>query len=670
MGVRALHLLAAKTSATSTQPGSERVMALRDLTERLIERFPFLKQVMGDRPEIELPAFGVSLAFHLAMITVLGTIGLAAHQEAQIPQIQADMLDTTLPEFNRVEIQELNTDPSTPLARAEEASTAPVIGASMGNPVVLAASAATSASGAPAAISAKVDVRRPTDLPLPAMASTLGDIVEIKGNGAEHVGDVEGAVDRIAIELVRRLERGRTLVVWAFDSSGSLQVERERLSKHIDGVYSHIKELDRDKLAADGGLLTMVVAFGEGRKAMLNEPTADSATVISAIGEVPLDTTGVESTFQTVGEIVTKWAKYKDDKGNTYQTVVIVVTDEVGDDEPFLEEAIARANKSKVPIYVLGSAAMFGRIDGRMNYTDPKTKHTFYNVPVRQGPESVSLEQIRLPFWYDGPQYDFLDAGFGPYALSRMAGATGGIYFVTRLGAGNISFDPNAMREYRPDWTSRQRYEADLSKHPLRQAVLAAANVTHANKLPNQPALVFPPVDGPEFKDTMKENQALAARTEYTVDEALGPITSAVKSRDRETSRRWQAHYDLIRGRLLAVKIRCREYNWACAQMVKEAPKFTKPSSNAWRLVPDEEIHYSDKAKVAGDEARKLLTRVVEDHPGTPWALLAKRELKDPLGFKWVETTLPPRPKPRDMAAAKKAMPKGEMPKPPPVPKL
>ncbi len=646
-------------------------MALRDLTERLIGRFPILKKVLGERPELELPAIGVSLAFHLALLTVLGTIGLAAHHEAKNAELQADMVDTSLPEFNRIEIQELNIDPTKALVRAEDASTAPTLGAAMGNPVVLASAAAPVAGGTTAAsITAKVDVRRPNDLPLPAMASTLGDIVEIKGNGAEHVGDVEGAVDRIAVEMIRRLERGRTLVVWAFDSSGSLQVERERLSKHIDGIYSHIKELDRDKLASDGGLLTMVVAFGERRKAMLNEPTADPAAVTSAIRDVPLDTTGIESTFQTVSEIVTKWGKFKDDKGSTYQTVVIVVTDEVGDDEPMLEEAIAKATKAKVPIYVLGSAAMFGRVEGRMNYTDPKTKQTFYNVPVRQGPESVELEQIRLPFWYDGPQYDFLDAGFGPYALSRMAGATGGIYFVTRMGAGNISFDPNAMREYRPDWTSRQRYEGDIEKHPLRKAVLSAAFITHGNKLPNQPALVFPPIDGPEFKDTMKDNQALAARTEYTVDEALVPISAVVKSRDRETSRRWQAHYDLIRGRLLAVKIRCREYNWACAQMVKDAPKFTKPSSNAWRLVPDEEIHYSDKAVAAGQEARKLLKRVVDDHPGTPWALLAKRELKDPLGFKWIETTLPPRPKPRDMPASKKAMQKGEMPKPQAPPKL
>ena len=39
------------------------------------------------------------------------------------------------------------------------------------------------------------------------------------------------------------------------------------------------------------------------------------------------------------------------------------------------------------------------------------------------------LEQIRLPFWYNGPQFDILEAGFGPYALSRLANETGGIYF-------------------------------------------------------------------------------------------------------------------------------------------------------------------------------------------------------------------------------------------------
>ncbi len=138
--------------------------------------------------------------------------------------------------------------------------------------------------------------------------------------------------------------------------------------------------------------------------------------------------------------------------------------------------------------------------------------------------------------------------------------------------------------------------------------------------------------------------------------------------RDRETSRRWQAHYDLIRGRLLAMKVRCYEYNWACARMKKDPLKFSNPRFNAWRLDPDQAIQYSDKAVTAGKEAQKLLHRVIEEHPATPWAVLAQRELKDPLGFKWVEISVQAR-RPRDENAAKKKKDPGPA-KPQQPPKL
>ena len=101
------------------------------------------------------------------------------------------------------------------------------------------------------------------------------------------VGGVEGAVDRIAIEILRQLEQGRTLVVWAFDASGSLQAERQRLGKHIETVYTHINQLDESHLSADSGLLTMVVAFGHDRQAMLPKPTAERSEIIEAINERP-----------------------------------------------------------------------------------------------------------------------------------------------------------------------------------------------------------------------------------------------------------------------------------------------------------------------------------------------------------------------------------------------
>jgi hypothetical protein len=184
------------------------------------------------------------------------------------------------------------------------------------------------------------------------------------------------------------------------------------------------------------------------------------------------------------------------------------------------------------------------------------------------------------------------------------------------------------------------------------------------------PSLFFPPADSPEFKELMGVNQGVAERTAYTVDEALAPINQVVNLRDRETSRRWQAHYDLIRGRLLAMKVRCHEYNWVCARMKKDPQKFSSSKFNAWRLVPDQEIQYSDKAAAAGREAQSLLRRVVEDHPATPWALLAQRELENPLGFKWMETYVPPRPRNRDNDAAKRKNKNMSEAKPPQMPKL
>ena len=78
-------------------------------------------------------------------------------------------------------------------------------------------------------------------------------------------------------------------------------------------------------------------------------------------------------------------AATKTSHNQTYRTMVIVVTDEVGDDEERLEDAIAQAQKAKVPVYVLGSQAIFGRTEGHVDYVDPKTKHLFRNVPGAAG---------------------------------------------------------------------------------------------------------------------------------------------------------------------------------------------------------------------------------------------------------------------------------------------
>ncbi len=641
---------------------------LRDLIRQIDQRYPSLREWFGDRLDLQVRAIGASVVTHLIALLTLGMIGYAATSNRP-PEFRTEVVDTALSDFAKLE--------TTELAQIEDAGIKPVGGSFAPSTSAMVFESPVPPVEPKEPPQLKVDAVQVASVMLPK-PSHLDTSVSIKGSGAEHVENVEGAVDRVAVEILRRLEQGPTLVVWAFDASGSLLAERQRLAKYIDGVYSNILKLDKDQLSDDNALLTAVVSFGKDRKILTDQPTADREAIVKAIQAVPLDKTGFESTFQTVADIARKFGRFNKD-GRPYKTMTVVVTDEVGDDEEKLEYAIAAANSVKMPVYVLGSAALFGRVEGFMDYTDPETKQTFHNLPVRQGPESAALEGIRLPFWYNGPQYDMLDAGFGPYALSRLSGATGGIYFITRMGGHRITFDPVGMREYRPDWISKEQYMAAMAKHPVRRAVMRAAIITQQS-LPGQPSLTFPSIDAPNFKDVMTRNQEIVARVQYTVDEALGlsgaapgeaTIISVTKQREHEPSRRWQAHYDLLRGRLMVMKIRCTEYNVACARLKKDMPKFTKPSSNAWRLVPDTEIHINDKASQAAKDARELLEKVVKEHPGTPWALLAQRELKDPFGLKWVETTVPPPPKRDGGGGNNKPNPKSAKPaKPVEVPKL
>jgi hypothetical protein len=645
----------------------EHQAVVAELVQRLEGRFPWISAALGDRPDIELPALVMSLTMHGLLLVGLALGSYHAHREAQ-RQFTSEVVDNLVSADSNFQDLDQSAEPPAlePVAGSFAPQLAPVLttAPTSAGPVPVSSSSDSARGVAPEFV--KLDVQRATDVVIPT-ATTLSQTVSIRGNGAELVGGVEGAVDRVAVEIVRHLERGRTLVVWAFDASGSLQAERQRLGKHIETVYTHISQLDENHLSADSGLLTMVVAFGHNRQALLAKPTSNLSEIQEAISRVPLDETGVETTFTTVAEAVGHWGRYKDAENHVYHTMVIVVTDEVGDDEDRLEEAITLAQRAKVPVYVLGSQAVFGRTQGYMDYIDPKTKYVFRGVPVRQGPESIALEQIMLPFWYGGPQYDVLEAGFGPYALSRLCAATGGIYFVTRFDSRRMGFDLARMREYKPDWVRREEYEAQVARSPLRRAVLSAAQITQ-QRLPGMPTLYFPAADAPEFKEMMAANQGIAERTAYTVDEALGPINAVVKLRDRETSRRWQAHYDLIRGRLLAMKVRCYEYNWACARMKKDPLKFSNPKFNAWRLDADPAIQYSEKAVTAAKEAQKLLQRVIVEHPATPWAVLAQRELRDPLGFKWVETFVQPR-RSRDQNEAKKKRDPGPA-KPAQPPKL
>jgi len=92
-------------------------------------------------------------------------------------------------------------------------------------------------------------------------------------------------------------------------------------------------------------------------------------------------------------------------------------------------------------------------------------------------------------------------------------------------------------------------------------------------------------------------------------------------------------------GRALAMHVRIYGYNKLMAEMKGLPKQFTKKGSNEWRLVPSKSITSGADVKKFEAQASKYLKRVMDEHPETPWAALAERELSQPMGWDWQEGT-------------------------------
>ncbi|MBL8830381.1 MAG: VWA domain-containing protein, partial [Planctomycetaceae bacterium] len=266
--------------------------------------------------------------------------------------------------------------------------------------------------------------------------------VRIKGNaGVGAVGAI-GAVDRITQEILLSLEERPTLVVWFFDKSWSMLPQRTEINQRFERVYreiglSHLTATSVDQLP----LLTSVVSFGaeyeyrhpsgvHKQRPMLTNQLSDIQAAVSSIENDP---SGVESTFSSIIDAADKLKVFR--HGTVRRNIMFVVfTDEVGDDEQRLEEAVTLCRNNAIRVYVVGTPAPFGRRNIEFKYVDPDPNYdqSVQWLPVRAGPETLRPEMVNLGFSgftaRDSTIYR-LDSGFGPFSLTRLAYETGGIFF-------------------------------------------------------------------------------------------------------------------------------------------------------------------------------------------------------------------------------------------------
>jgi len=77
------------------------------------------------------------------------------------------------------------------------------------------------------------------------------------------------------------------------------------------------------------------------------------------------------------------------------------------------------------------------------------------------------------------------------------------------------------------------------------------------------------------------------------------------------------------------------------AEMKSNPRPFQTEGSNQWVLSPGDRSDAGANVRRMHENSMKYLSRVIDEHPMTPWAWLAKVELEEPLGWKWSEAAVP-----------------------------
>ncbi len=523
----------------------------------------------------------------------------------------------------------------------------------------------------------------------------VDDRIVVKGTVGEAIVQLESALDLVTWEIANNLKERKVLVIWMLDASGSLVGQRKKVQKRLKRIYGELNALERTGQLPmrDQPLLSAVVSYGQKTTFLTKSPTDQFPEIEKAFAALTADESGRENVFTAFYQVMGMWGDYRNKQGR--QIMLVAITDEAGDDHGApLEAAIARCRRKGAKAYVIGPSAPFGARLGYVPYVAPENGKT-YQLPVDLGPDAAIPSLVRLPFWFAGPQYNRppLSSGFAPYALARLVTETGGIYFMSNMttmaGLAPLGqYDAAAMRPFEPDYSYSSPADClkSISNRPLRMAVYNASIASRQFQAKSTPRLDIRVTPG-NFKQVASDAQKQVAESVLMIDQILQAFPRGVEQAySNELSPRWRVAFALAYGRLLAQKVRCMEYNYACAELKNDlTPQDVGSKSNHWIFRPDDKLNYAAPFKKTARQATEWLEKVVNEAPGTPFAVMAARELKDPLGLRVIQRYVPPvqrragRPgpatpnRPRVLFANKKNTPPAKPappPKPPRLPRL
>jgi len=511
----------------------------------------------------------------------------------------------------------------------------------------------------------------------PGQATQAGDDAD-RGTKQDQmfVSGYGHALEFLTEELLHLARTDRLLVVWLFDESESMRDDQFEVTTNVGKMHAEIHDklqsLDRNNNTQEA-IQYCVYSFGSSTHAVFESPSSDPDLIAMSRGDIPREESGEEKTFHAVGAVIGKTATLA--AKTNRRPVLILVTDESGDDDndKLLEAAVSRVQRANAPVYVLGREATFGQPYGRVRWTDPKFRLQHW-LKIRRGPESALIESLQ----WDGlnTRTDTQSAGCGPYALVRLAKASGGAYLILPGSEAEAPpFGPSSgprgdstllPEKYQPSYESRLEYLLKTTQSPFRltlQETIREFDAASDSQLSIRVSGY--PVDEAEFQ---KEAETQSSKIRYAhrlLEKSFSRLEEIRNLREQETSPRWRAHYDLIDAQLAVYRIRLEQVPLAMDRLVATNPSLNNDENSCWILsrvrkkpiIPNEAQYarlksllkltttreeYLDRLDADIETARQLLQDVIDRHPHTPWGNRARYELNLGFGMMFRRVQRPP----------------------------
>jgi hypothetical protein len=488
-------------------------------------------------------------------------------------------------------------------------------------------------------------------------------------------GSAGNATNGILNGIRRELSQGPVQIVWLMDASISMNVDRVEVAQRLYPFYQEMAKRDPKTSFA---LLSSVVRFGARPEEILR-PNRNFERITEAVAAQQDDPSGLENVMTAVRYCLNLYAGWKG-------TLIIVVwTDESGDDTAMLEETLRHCREREAIVHVVGPNASFGSERGTHQWVDSNSGLSFL-LPVKRGPETSLPERLMLPFWfsgdfppammggalvasglpwYGGPMRDRVLSGFGPYALTRLALETGGTFTILNRPGDRTVGSFESMKPYIPDYSAAVDFYSEVKSSALRKTVVDASLIvwqapsmdpppttflfSRQNFYPFVPLIGYTPPElfRSQFRKELEAVLKGASAQQAIVEQALALYEQddLEPLYDDETSPRWKAWYDLNYGRLLAQSVRLREYQLRCAAILSEGG--LQKETNLVKFRPASTYLGGRVSEGRAVFAQRLLERCQVNNPDTPWSLLAGWELQHDLGVVADQIVIPiPRPGP------------------------